>query len=854
MDDDAPIQLVVLYANPIVSAAWPQLLCTIVSRIETIAHNDFPIPVLPPPRPAPPVPRFSLGPLSGAHAAGSNGTAAGAGAGASSDSNPSSQEDTNKENTNPAASSSSSTSAPPTTTTATEGPIPNHNHQHHHPRAGAGDETNNTGARPGSSSHPSPTSLPSSSPAPSSLPDTDSFLPPQIADLLNLIITTLTTTFAQYPPYTIQRLAELVLAPRQHYRSLASYLHAVDRVISVTSCSNIYPLPPAVPDMSAMSLLANGVSPSALANGDAMGNGTDDVNVNVNVNVNGTGSSSGGNGHDNGSNNAPLASVGSDEALGGALLTPIPWLRRRPTSSGDDDNNTDDGSSPPSSSDSGDLAFSAASSASGGVLHRPAGAASPSSALQQQQQPDQQQQQQQQQLQLAEQQGPEQSQQQEEQQPEPREPRDRQEQQEHQRQLQAQQQQQPQPQPQQHRMEVRTETTETIEGPNGMGSIETVSVSINGVPSHGAMAAALQLQQQRGVTQGELLRQEQKAGVVPVSQLARAAAAAAVGSSSSFGNRYRTSTTGNEADDEAEEEEGGDELDDEDRQTEPDEQRADAAMSGADVVDNNSGVADGPGEDIPDEGQAEAGKDDDEEEEERPHARGPEEIGAADMGPQPANSATGTGTGSGSAPSLLRIGSIDDAHRVDVHELDMEAAVGRKAAALPVGTVAAAVVPSREMDMADDVDGDGGAATTTAGDSDGMEALTALDHAAAETAAATGSAAPTPSPARSGTPKRDAEEEPAAALPAKRRKEDHGPSTGTHTELAATADEASNTAAAAKDAVPAKTASPAQTTTAMVVDQPNADGVGDGSGNDKVSAAAVAAASAVPEEMPTTDA
>lgn len=66
--------------------------------------------------------------------------------------------------------------------------------------------------------------------------------------------------------------------------------------------------------------------------------------------------------------------------------------------------------------------------------------------------------------------------------------------------------------------EVRTESTETIDGPNGAGSIETVTVSVNGIPSHTA-ASQESLRAEGGVTQGELLRQEQEAGVIPVSQL-----------------------------------------------------------------------------------------------------------------------------------------------------------------------------------------------------------------------------------------------------------------------------------------------------------------------------------------------
>lgn len=184
-------------------------------------------------------------------------------------------------------------------------------------------------------------------------------LPPQIAALLAGITAHL-DAFPAHAPHTVQRLAELVLAPRAHYSALASYLHAVDRVVQVTSGTDAYPLPPAVPDLSAVG-----------------GSDADDAR------------------------NPVAAALGSDEALGGALLTPIPWLTRRsPESNGD----------------------------------APAA-------------------------------------------------------------------------------HIRSEGTETIEDPNGVGSVETVSVSINGVPSTGHA---------RGITQGELLRQEQRAGVVPVSQLSRA--------------------------------------------------------------------------------------------------------------------------------------------------------------------------------------------------------------------------------------------------------------------------------------------------------------------------------------------
>lgn len=248
-------------------------------------------------------------------------------------------------------------------------------------------------------------------------------LPGQIADQLSGIKAKL-ETFTADAPHTIQRLAELVLQPRAHYRALATYLHAVDRVVQVTSGTGTYPLPPAVPDMSAL-------------NGG--GGGGDDEPKDPAATVTWS--------------NPTTASLGSDEALGGALLTPIPWLTRRsPESNGD---------------------------GAGAQIH--------------------------------------------------------------------------------------SEGTETIEGPNGVGSIETVSVSVNGVPSIGHA---------RGVTQGELLRQEQRAGVVPVSQLSR----------------------GQEA------------PSDEDRSMEDD--------GGIDAGGDGGGGANG------------------EEDNETPHARGPEEIGVNDTGPQ----------------------------------------------------------------------------------------------------------------------------------------------------------------------------------------------------------------------------
>ncbi|KAF7537619.1 hypothetical protein G7Z17_g12819 [Cylindrodendrum hubeiense] len=289
VDSDNGLLSRVALGTPVEIDTWPGLRSDILARLEEIAHNEFPIPKLPPPQAGPrPTSEPRASPLP------------------SSPLDQSSQE-INKEN------------AP------TE-------------------------------------SLPATQPVDSGA------LPKQLADMLTDITTHL-QTFTTCPPHTVQRLAELILQPRAHYKALATYLHAVDRVVQVTSGISTYPLPPAIPDMSSMRLNGEDAKDPALSV--AWGNPT-------------------------------TAALGTDEALGGALLTPIPWLTRR---------------SPEESN------------------HDTPGA------------------------------------------------------------------------------QIHSESTETIDGPNGVGSIETVSVSVNGVPSTGHA---------RGVTQGELLRQEQRAGVVPVSQLSRA--------------------------------------------------------------------------------------------------------------------------------------------------------------------------------------------------------------------------------------------------------------------------------------------------------------------------------------------
>lgn len=112
-------------------------------------------------------------------------------------------------------------------------------------------------------------------------------LPSETVNFYSSIRNTLSTNFPKSAPHTIQRLAELVLEPKSKYRFLPAYLRALDRVVSVSSSNTIFPLPQAV--LPTATGLLNGAT----------------------------------------STNTSQASLGSDESLGGALLTPIPWLQNR---------------------------------------------------------------------------------------------------------------------------------------------------------------------------------------------------------------------------------------------------------------------------------------------------------------------------------------------------------------------------------------------------------------------------------------------------------------------------------------------------------------------------------------------
>lgn len=104
-----------------------------------------------------------------------------------------------------------------------------------------------------------------------------------IATYLNGIRQILTEDFPNSPPYTIQRLAELILYPKRHYRHLSPYLQAVHRVVGVSSTATAFP---------STTLTSPNLSVAML-------NGVLDVNLAL------------------------------DDTLGGAILSPITWLTNR---------------------------------------------------------------------------------------------------------------------------------------------------------------------------------------------------------------------------------------------------------------------------------------------------------------------------------------------------------------------------------------------------------------------------------------------------------------------------------------------------------------------------------------------
>ncbi|KAH9906569.1 hypothetical protein F4778DRAFT_801835 [Xylariomycetidae sp. FL2044] len=622
---------------------WPALLPRIISRIEKIAHDEFPIPNLPPPPPPP-----------------------------------------------PAAVIPSSIPRPPAqldseTTENFLSPLPSSPLEPDSAASSQDANKENTPVVPPSA--PAPTSVP----APVT-PLAPGKLPPQIDSMLTEITSTLDSTFPSFPPHTIQRLSELVLTPKHHYRSLPSYLHALDRVVHVTSGLNVYPLPPAVPDALTATVLAHGAPDGQLAV-------------------------------------APWATPGSDEALGGALLTPIPWLQPNRQALG---GSPQQQPQPQSQSQSTPAATPEGASAGNDL------------------------------------QG-----------------------------------------------EVRTESTETIDGPNGMGSIETVSVSVNGISSMGARGV--------GVTQGELLRQEQKAGIVPVSQLVPSHHVHNSISSSIHHHQHNTaqllllhqsqqamnttithssastaSPDSTSANNSAETTPSSATLGQEEERVPADATAAVPSPSETpSTAEESQANANAPL------GSVSGGTDD-----EKPHARGPEEIGADDLGPQHAST---------TAP----IGISGASGGVEMQGIDIAAAVGRKPVGVPTHTAASGYERDEGTVQAPEKAEGTGAGT----EGDKMEMDIETDTAPARSE-------------RALTPKREAEEILAGDL-AKKLKQDPESTAKPETDAAMTAPGIL--------AATAEESKPAEAETKQADSEPPAAGdgeavEGDREGKGEVTAAAAAAA------------
>lgn len=356
-------------------------------------------------------------------------------------------------------------------------------------------------------------------------------LPPTLSSLASTIRSTLQANFPNSPPHTAQRLAELLLHPTHHYRTLPSYLRAVDRIVSVASTASVFPLPTIKPNSMANGVLLNGI-------------GSDPSSPNP----------------------------GDDAAfIGGAELTEVPWIR----------------------------ASAEASSASMMASHN--GAAS----------------------------------------------------------------------------DLRTESTSLIDGPHGAGSVETVVVNMNGGSSRNNMSVSGNSSSSssssnssgtgglsgvgvgnvaqedvnthpQGVTQGELLRQEQEAGIVPVpaqstNRVTRSSAAASAAAARSVG-------------------------------------LAPATTAGASATATAAAAATTSSDDAPNDDDDDVVVLADSPSEERVHARGPDTIGMEDMGPQAPGSgleggiSVGGGASSAAPPQTDGSATSDTGLAVSNADADADAA------------------------------------------------------------------------------------------------------------------------------------------------------------------------------------
>ncbi|BFZ64041.1 hypothetical protein YB2330_005179 [Saitoella coloradoensis] len=70
-------------------------------------------------------------------------------------------------------------------------------------------------------------------------------LPPDLQALLSRLISVIQRFTG--PPFTVQRIAELIARPREHYSDIGKYLRALERNLSVTSAIDAFPLLPIEP-------------------------------------------------------------------------------------------------------------------------------------------------------------------------------------------------------------------------------------------------------------------------------------------------------------------------------------------------------------------------------------------------------------------------------------------------------------------------------------------------------------------------------------------------------------------------------------------------------------------------------
>ncbi|KAL9116128.1 MAG: hypothetical protein Q9227_000497 [Pyrenula ochraceoflavens] len=278
------------------SSKWPALLEPLLLRLNEIVHNDFPLPILPPQDDYPP---FQ----------------------SSGDTQMKTDSNTDQSiSTGEATQSQQSRPLPPI------------------PMFDSSNATNVTHV---------PDSLPASQTAPTDIPEL-------LITQLESITTTLRSSFSTKPPHTIQRLAELVLSPNKHYRTLPAWLRAVDRAVSVSSTADIFPLPTAQP-------LPPSMVDASMVNGIQNGNNNNNNNGGAGTGTS-TSSWSSSSMFPSPDNNGGL---GSDESLGGALLTPIPWLKNGEAAA------LSSPRGPAEPLDSSDLPHSSASSSSSEQLNPP---------------------------------------------------------------------------------------------------------------------------------------------------------------------------------------------------------------------------------------------------------------------------------------------------------------------------------------------------------------------------------------------------------------------------------------------------------------------------------------------------